>query len=54
MPKDFRDVHANIEWKDIIGLRNVIVHEYASVDLEIVWDVVQNDLPVLKGQLEKI
>ena len=40
----FRNEHSNIPWKDIIGLRNRIVHEYGNVDLEIIYDTVKEDI----------
>ncbi len=40
--------------KKIISARNRIIHGYASMDLEIIWDISQNDLPVLKMQIEEI
>jgi uncharacterized protein with HEPN domain len=43
-----------IPWSDIIGMRNIMIHNYDAVNLEIVWNVVQNDLPLLIAQLEMI
>jgi uncharacterized protein with HEPN domain len=40
----FRNEHINIPWRDIIGLRNRIVHEYGNVDLEIIYDTVKEDI----------
>lgn len=40
----FRNEHGNIPWKNIIGLRNRIVHEYGKVDLDIVFEVVSKDI----------
>jgi uncharacterized protein with HEPN domain len=44
---DIRQQHPEISWREIVGMRDVIVHEYDQVDLEIVWDVTQNELPEL-------
>jgi uncharacterized protein with HEPN domain len=43
----FRDAHPEIPWREIAGMRNVIVHEYDQLDLDVIWDVVQNKLPEL-------
>jgi uncharacterized protein with HEPN domain len=43
-----------IEWRQIIGLRNRIVHEYFGVDAEIVWEIVTHDLPRLKIELRSL
>jgi len=42
-----------IPWREIIGMRNRLVHGYASVDHDVVWAVVQDDLPSLVSELEK-
>ena len=49
-----KDAHSEIEWSQIIGMRNRLVHEYFNVDLELVWDVVENDLPRFKAQAQII
>ncbi len=54
IPKDFRTRHSEIDWRKIIGLRNRIVHDYFSIDIEIVWEIVQKDLPILKTKLSRL
>jgi uncharacterized protein with HEPN domain len=54
MCKEFRDAHFDIPWHKIRGLRNKIVHDYEGVRLEIIWDIVRNDLPILREQLINI
>lgn len=39
--------HSAVEWQDIKDFRNLLIHEYFGVDLEIVWKIIQDDLPVL-------
>jgi uncharacterized protein with HEPN domain len=46
--------HGQIPWAQIVGLRNRLVHGYDAVDLDILWDIVQQDLPALIGALETI
>jgi uncharacterized protein with HEPN domain len=43
-----------VPWNKIIAFRNRLIHGYCSVDLLLVWDVVVNDLPQLKGELERL
>ena len=54
VPDDFRSKHADVEWKKIAGLRDILVHQYFGVDVEIIWDIVQNKLPALEAQIRKI
>ena len=44
----------NISWREINGIRNRLVHEYDDINLNIVWDVVQNEIPILIQQLKSI
>ena len=53
MSKGFRDKHPEIKWKEINGFRNISIHEYFGVDNQIVWQIAQDDLPVLKEQFNK-
>jgi len=46
-----RKEYPRIEWKKISGLRDILVHEYFGVDVEIVWDIVKNRLPDLKKKV---
>jgi uncharacterized protein with HEPN domain len=48
LPPDLRRRHPEVPWRSITALRNVLIHEYFGVDLEIVWRVVQRRLPALK------
>jgi len=46
--------YPQLPWKAMIGMRNVAIHEYDSLDIDVIWDIVQNDLPALVAALEKI
>ncbi len=48
---EFRANHADIPWKQIIGMRNVLVHDYDDIQLAVVWQVIQNDIPALIRQI---
>lgn len=54
LTRDFRSKTPSIEWRKIINTRNRIIHGYATVDLEIIWNITQNDLKPLKEEIEKI
>lgn len=47
-----RQTLPNISWQEINGMRNRLVHEYDDVSLNIVWDVVQNEIPKLIAELK--
>jgi uncharacterized protein with HEPN domain len=51
---EFTIAHANIPWKSIIGLRNVVVHGYGQLDMETVWATVTEDLPLLYQKCKMI
>lgn len=50
----FQTEHKNVPWMAIKGMRNRIVHDYAFIDLEIVYDTVANSIPKLYEELRKI
>lgn len=50
----FKNLHPEIEWKSIRGFRNISIHEYFGVNFQIVWEIAQNDLPVLKKQFAAV
>ncbi|WP_319421842.1 HepT-like ribonuclease domain-containing protein [Pleurocapsa sp. FMAR1] len=52
LSESFRQSHPEIMWREIAGMRDVIVHKYDQIDLDVVWDVVQNKLPKLLSLIE--
>ena len=51
---DFRAAHPEIPWRDIIGMRHRLVHDYFKVDVARVWDTIRNDLRPLIAALEPL
>jgi uncharacterized protein with HEPN domain len=46
--------HPDMPWRNIVGIRHKVVHDYFYVDFDIIWDVVTTDLPALLSRLEQI
>ena len=51
VPESFKNKSVNIDWRGMIGLRNRLIHGYFGVDENILWQIIQDDLPDLKSQL---
>ena len=54
LPEKVKDEAGEIEWRKIIGLRNLLIHEYFGVQAEVIWKTIQEDLPLLKNRLQKL
>ena len=54
LSQGFKASHPQIPWEQIIGMRHVLVHGYFEIDLDIVWAVIEKDLPALKNAVEAI
>jgi len=51
---DFRRKHKEVDWKNIAGMRDKLIHQYFGVNWNILWDVIKEKLPGVKVHLEKI
>ena len=51
---DLRQAHPEVSWKQVVGMRNRLIHGYFEVDLAIVWEIVRVDLPSLRAQVADI
>ena len=54
MPKDLVDKTPDVPWSKMSGMRNILVHDYFRIDTEIVWQVVERDMPGLKRMLRAL
>jgi uncharacterized protein with HEPN domain len=52
LPEDLRATRPQVNWRQIRAFRNVIVHDYLTVDLDRVWDIIEHNLPVLRAAVE--
>ena len=54
LTNELREKHTEVEWEKIIGLRHVLVHGYYTINANIVWKIVENDLIPLKERIKVI
>lgn len=52
--EEFRETHSSLPWSEMRAIRNKIVHDYRGINLQIIWDTVKNDLPLLKAQVRNL
>jgi len=52
LPESFKQQKQELNWDEIAGFRDVLVHQYFRADEEIVWDIIKNELPELKEELK--
>lgn len=54
IPADFRAEHSSIPWKSMAGTRDRLIHDYFGINLDIVWDIIEVDLPGVIEEIDKI
>jgi uncharacterized protein with HEPN domain len=54
IPDNYRSNWSHIPWKEIAGMRDILVHEYFGITLAMVWKVATEDVPLLKQQVEAL
>jgi uncharacterized protein with HEPN domain len=53
IPSEVRKKYKQVEWLQIIGFRNVLIHDYFEIDIEAVWDTLEKNIPVLKRHIHQ-
>ena len=51
---ELKSKFTDVEWAQIVGMRNVFAHEYFGIDSSIVWEIIKNDIPELKAKVKYI
>ena len=54
IPKEIQEKYPYVEWKEMVGFRNVIIHDYFGINLKTVWNTVKNNIPLLKEHIIKM
>ncbi len=54
VPGHVREAHPEIEWRSIVGARNRLAHAYLGIDDDVVWDIIQSDVPNLLPRLRRL
>ncbi len=54
LSSDFREKYAEVPWKKISGMRDILIHDYLGIDIYSVWDTIEKDISELKRQLNDI
>ena len=54
IPEEIKEKHKDIPWQDIKNFRNIVIHKYWDIDVEIIWDIIENELEPLRKNLKKI
>ena len=52
--EEYEEEHPEIPWRQIYGLRNRIIHDYEGINLNLIWEIINDDLPVLLNSLEEL
>lgn len=53
LPSSMTAAHPHIPWKSIIGMRNVLIHDYSDINVGVIWDTIQTDLSKLEAVIHR-
>jgi uncharacterized protein with HEPN domain len=54
IPTDFKVKWNSVQWKNMAGMRDRLIHDYMGINYSIVWDVIKNKIPEVQGQIKKV
>jgi len=54
IPSEVKDKYHEIPWKEIAGMRDILIHQYFGIDLSLTWEVIRRDLPELKRKIIRV
>src|SRR3989339_993065 len=54
LPSSLKDKYPKVQWREIMSMRDRLIHEYFNVMMDLVWETVKKDLPKFKKQIQKM
>ena len=54
LPASFKKKYPKIAWREIAGMRDILIHEYFGVNINVVWSTVKKDIPKFKKEIEEL
>jgi len=54
IPDDIKIKYSNIPWREMAGMRDIAAHDYDDINTEEIWNIIKNDIPTLKKQIDAI
>lgn len=54
LSEEMREKHSTIPWRQVAGLRDVLIHDYMGVDIDEIWNIVEKELPTLKKKVSEM
>ena len=51
---NLKQSHYEVPWKEMAGMRDKLIHDYLGVDVDVIWETIQNDIPILERLLKKV
>lgn len=54
LPVELKEDNPDIDWRAIAGLRDILIHAYFGIDEDIIWDIIENKIPVFKKQIKRL
>lgn len=54
IPKKIMEKYPDVEWKEAVGFRNILIHDYFGIDLEAVWETIKNNIPPYKKHVAEV
>lgn len=54
VPQNIKEKYPHIEWREAAGFRDVLIHDYFGIDIEAVWDTIQNNIPAFKRHIAEV